>query len=74
MEIERHVLNHIDCLSREKVRASLIVNLGYAQRINCFLEFQEVLRGNEAHNFRSRWKLTTEMLMLDSEEQTHAQH
>ena len=53
MEIELELSNHIDCLSREKVRASLVVNLGYAQRINCFLEFQEVLRGNEAHNFRS---------------------
>ena len=48
------LLNHVDCLSFVSVRASLVVvDSGYARRIAWFLEFQEVLRGNEAHNFRS---------------------
>ena len=33
LEIELELSTHIDCLSREKVRASLVVNLEYAQRI-----------------------------------------
>ena len=33
LEIELELSNHIDSLSREKVRASLVVNLGYAQRM-----------------------------------------
>ena len=33
LEIELELPNYIDCLSREIVRASLVVNLGYAQRI-----------------------------------------